>query len=435
MRTKTRRMEIMKRFTLLLIILVLTATFADAQFSVKIPKIKVPKIKKTKFENSRRETQTTQTNKNNQQTETVRQTNKTNPVTPSNNSTGEVTAIDSLTFFDTPVSYSKEPHGWYLDPYLKLKGDVPGRSALRLVVKKNGKELFQKRCELRSFKDTHQCKDRKSVITEIGLIDIDVHYVDGDTDKEKLLRKYKIDVRKFEKLRNGPGYYPNLHSQAAVGFFSSGESRRGVAKGTDKTLYLNMMFSKDYNGTAMPKHHFLRCNVNGQPIKIPRNEGAIRRNSGRENIFVKYESRHKTGSKKGAALRDYLMFSYAKTDLPLTYGGDDPSYPNVSNTPGNWECKILGKQDRKLYRTIRFEVSSDGQIVPHPEQRSGNVVLKDTEIMIDMEIPTGGSPIDFRLLPMPEMGLFFGIPWNTSEGKAMANRVPKVGEPYPKAAK
>jgi len=43
----------------------------------------------------------------------------------------------------------------------------------------------------------------------------------------------------------------------------------------------------------------------------------------------------------------------------------------------------------------------------------------------------GGSPLDKRLLPLPANGLFYGQPWRSPEGKAMASRVPKKGDPAP----
>ena len=95
--------------------------------------------------------------------------------------------------------------------------------------------------------------------------------------------------------------------------------------------------------------------------------------------------------------------------------------------PGKWECSIINNS--KIYRTFRWEVAN-GRIVPHGEQQNGNINLFQNTALIDMEIPTGGSPIDFRLMPMPN-GFILWNPLDNAEGKAMAARVPKVGNPYP----
>jgi hypothetical protein len=47
-------------------------------------------------------------------------------------------------------------------------------------------------------------------------------------------------------------------------------------------------------------------------------------------------------------------------------------------------------------------------------------------------IPEGGSPLDKRLVPeAAAAGAFYGQPWTSAEGKAMAGRVPRKGRPYP----
>ena len=107
---------------------------------------------------------------------------------------------------------------------------------------------------------------------------------------------------------------------------------------------------------------------------------------------------------------------------------DQPREINILDYPGKWECSVVAKGE--TYRIFRWEVAN-GKIVKHPEQQNGNINLYYDAAMIDVEIPTGGSPIDFRLMPMPEMGLFYGIPWTTAEGKAQAARVPKLGNQYP----
>ena len=47
-----------------------------------------------------------------------------------------------------------------------------------------------------------------------------------------------------------------------------------------------------------------------------------------------------------------------------------------------------------------------------------------------MELPAGGAVFDYRLSPMPNSGLFYGIPWSTAEGRSMEGRLPKKGDRY-----
>ncbi|MBS1795358.1 MAG: hypothetical protein JSS81_15990 [Acidobacteria bacterium] len=50
--------------------------------------------------------------------------------------------------------------------------------------------------------------------------------------------------------------------------------------------------------------------------------------------------------------------------------------------------------------------------------------------LVDMEIPAGGSILDGRLSGASN-SFFYGQPWASAEGKAMAVRVPKKGSPFP----
>jgi hypothetical protein len=350
----------------------------------------------------------------------------------------DILLLDSMTYFDlVEVRVSHKPAGWYPRSYFKLKGAIPNRSALRILLKQKAKVLVNLRCEIQESA-VSQCFDKAQVVKQIGLFDVDVSLINGDTDEETPLRKLKIDVRKTEKFNDYNDYFVNRHPDVSVAYLSlEGKnpwvmnSRADRKKGSNR-LYLNTVISRDhlekYNGGQ-----FLRCKLDGQPFKLKNSDVSFDQKEG--SVFVTYESRHKTGSRKGAINKDYLKFALQQIQLPLSMGGEDNRTNDVSKVPGDWACSISSKADRELIREFRFTVDASGQIVPHPEQQNGNVVFGEWEWMIDMEIPAGGSPMDHRLLPSPQMGFFHGIPWSTPEGKAMAGRVPKKGVPFPVAAK
>jgi hypothetical protein len=85
----------------------------------------------------------------------------------------------------------------------------------------------------------------------------------------------------------------------------------------------------------------------------------------------------------------------------------------------------------EVWRTWRWKIGSNGMPEKHPEQ-NGNVNLYFNSFMVDMEIPAGGSPLDKRLVPVSATeGFFYGQKWTSAQGKAMAAKVPKKGDPYP----
>jgi len=85
----------------------------------------------------------------------------------------------------------------------------------------------------------------------------------------------------------------------------------------------------------------------------------------------------------------------------------------------------------EVWRTWRWKIGTNGMPELHGEQK-GNVNLYFNSFIVDMEIPAGGSPLDKRLDPAATArGFFYGMPWTSAEGKAMAARLPKKGTPYP----
>jgi hypothetical protein len=154
----------------------------------------------------------------------------------------------------------------------------------------------------------------------------------------------------------------------------------------------------------------------------------IKENQGRQEIGIYTDRITAKYKNQGTPYKDWVEFVGLDFQLPLYTGKTAfPSQTRIEDHPGQWECSIIG--NGVTYRTFRWEVAG-GRIVPHGEQQNGNVNLFHNSALIEMEIPTGGSPIDFRLMPMPEMGLFYGIPWTSAEGKKMAASVPKVGNAF-----
>ncbi len=94
----------------------------------------------------------------------------------------------------------------------------------------------------------------------------------------------------------------------------------------------------------------------------------------------------------------------------------------------NWECSL--RINGETLRTFRWQTGCNGLPVLHPEQASGNINLNYGGYLITAEVPAGGSPSDHRLLPLPNDGFFYGIPWTSAEGKATAVKVPTKGRPY-----
>jgi len=350
--------------------------------------------------------------------------------------------------------------GWYLKHYVKVFGVYPNRSALKIVISRSGKPLTSTRCETfrysnttgaldESFMQTSDCWRKDTATKEIGILDVDVFTVNGDTDEEKLVRTYKIDVRTVNRVRSGqeaglspPLYYISRHAEAPVSWMvlrpreyvgyldtKSAPDRLGA---NHVEFYYNL--SPDEKGKELP-HGYMRCSVNGKRLSMPGPDGyadqAISRME--RSYSVIYQDRIAPKYQRGTEYQDEIGFRVVRLQAPLTWGerrNRDTNRLALEDNPGNWQCEWMNNGE--VWRTWRFTIGSNGKPPMHPEQ-NGNVNLAYNSYLVDMEIPAGGSPLDKRLTGASP-GLFYGLPWTTAEGKTMAGRVPKKGNPHPVAS-
>lgn len=295
-----------------------------------------------------------------------------------------------------------------------------------------------------------RCYDNEQSIKEIGNLSVERYFIDGDTDKETLVRTHKIDVHKTARFLVSNSilypdvshYYIQRHAEtaAAIAFFSTGSAinhsyyesnpfnfvskyRKTETPSNKNNIKLGIYTSFSPDGTkGMPGKPFARCSVNGQKVNFKDDSVNVAKNLDRREMAATL--------KRG--LGETVEFTGLAFVLPI-YLGNDKSYYGTDETPdGKWECAIV--ENGVTFRTFRFEIKN-GYPARHPEQQNGNINLFYRTSLIDMEIPAGGSRFDFRLMPLPSSDLFYGIPWSTAEGKAMAARLPKKGNSYHVEAK
>jgi hypothetical protein len=372
-------------------------------------------------------------------------------------------ADDGFTWFEAvsteALGQNNIPYstGWVLKSHVRILGDYPNRSAIKLVVSRAGKPVATTRCEVdiyqrgandvdESYMWSNECWRKDTATKEIGNFNLQVFTVNGDTDEEKLVRTYKIDVRTVHRVPAGqqpgeapPQYFITRHAEAPVSFiflrpsgytsyfeFGSRPERSGA-----KHVELYFSLSPSEIGYNLP-HGYLRCAVDGKrlslPGPMPYADQAI--SSYERNFQVIHTDRAAAQYKRGTEYRDEIGFRMVRLHAPLTWGRvRDTNRLALEDYPGNWECSLMNNGE--VWRTWRWRIGAGGLPELHPEQRS-NVNLYFNSFIVDMEIPAGGSPLDKRLVPEATAGgFFYGQPWTTAEGKAMAARLPKKGNPYP----
>ncbi len=387
----------------------------------------------------------------------------------------QIVIDDGFTFFDAePLQeYSAQARrqvgiGWHLQSHLRMFGSVPNRSGFNVVVSKAGKDLTKIRCEGISYRKgddpvpenrrapqddylmTNQrgCEDKTKLIKETGKLDVKIYYFNGSTDEERLLRTYKIDVREATRVRglatapvpDVPHYYIQRHAETPAALLFV----RPISGGNLSPNYFRIAGDGDFNSEIeiyfnistkrqvdRLQNAVTRCSVNGTPVNFPGTgdyaDGARLRQLRVETAI--YTDRFAPEYKRANEYMDEVSFSLYQVKLPILMRNDPANNRiGMSDRKGNWECSI--RINGETIRTFRWTIGNDGRPVPHPEQSSGNVNLNYNAYLVEAEVPGGGSLVDHRLLPLPNDGFFYGVPWTSAEGKAAAAKVPKKGNPY-----
>ncbi|MBP7375356.1 MAG: hypothetical protein KA956_02640 [Pyrinomonadaceae bacterium] len=368
---------------------------------------------------------------------------------------------DGFTWFESPVATTNTGvngapvhHGWMLKAYARIFGNYPEGTQIKFVVLKNGKPTGTTLCNtstyhplsglfVEGFAWTVDCWQKDSATKETGVFDVQVYRMNGSD--QKLVRTYKIDIKPINRAPSGqqpgtapPKYMVNRHSEAAVGFLymrPAGHipyfdyAQRPERSGHNEVEFYFSVSPPTDVMNPLPATTF-GCTVDGKALTFPGpGEYATEANMKYvQNAFNIYQDRLAPKYKAGMPYEEKMQFYMVYLRAPLSFGGDRRSGRlQIEDHPGNWQCTI--SKNSTVWRTWRFTVQRGGRIVTHPEQVS-NINLAANAYLVDMEIPVGGAPMDGRLAG-PSTSLFSGLAWTTPEGKAMAARLPKKGQPWP----
>jgi hypothetical protein len=355
----------------------------------------------------------------------------------------------------TLSNQSPESKGWVLKSYVRILGEYPSGSKIKFVVVKTGKPTGTTLCDTtqyhntprdvdESFMWTVDCWQKTSATKETGAFDVQVFAVNGANGVEKLVRTYKINVKPINRVPSAqqpgtapPHYMIDRHDEAAVSFM--------YLRPTNYVPYFDYAQRPERSGQNQVELHFsisppdvmnnlpfttFSCAVDGKPLTLPGPPDYATEANMKyvQNAFAVYQDRLAAKYKAGLPYEEKMWFQMVRILVPLSWGGDRRSGRLLmEDHPGNWQCKI--EKNGQAWRSWRWTIGRDGKPVTHPEQR-GNVNLWFNSYLIDMEIPPGGAPMDGRLAG-PSTSLFFGQPWTSPEGRAMAARLPKAGRPWP----
>lgn len=341
----------------------------------------------------------------------------------------------------------REDTGWYVEARAVLYGDnIPADSGFKFVLKQGRRTLATIVCDADLDQrhlgtnlaegqlgkmTTETCRNRENPLQVVGDIVSEVYFINGDDDSETLVRTHTLGVRSFERANNARQYYIEFNAGVVSSVVHECPKTRNrglcLSSAPDSSSYgyvgvFMWLAETRHNGLAPSGPQWgremrVRCSVDGERVQTTRNERWVTATRRATQVMAS------TGAGRQDE-RDQYRFEEVHFRLPITIGEPFDGMARIEDHPGQWECDI--RQERTVIRTFRFEVA-DGHILPHAEEVAGHVHLPPGGHLAQTVIPADAA-METRISPAAvARGPFFGIGWQTDEGRAMMEALPTIG--------
>lgn len=335
------------------------------------------------------------------------------------------TSFSIVNTYDTKNGVQFNP-GWALRISYVLRGSEkrqPG-STLKLTVKQGGKVKGELVCAVPNVETPYAedtCYEAKQALQLTGDLDVDVAYVDGASDAATPLRSYKLKVLTATQLR---GNLVPAASQQYVSWQGRG-LENFLVPGQQNRLHLWVRYAPPYEtGAPSLLDTAMFCKVDGKQLPPVTHDRPMHGDGSLPEQTVARIAQ--TGT---STTNEYSRYGGQIIRMPLTWGDENERFTglwSLDDNPGKWEC--TWKHKGKALRVFRFAVAG-GKVQPHPEQAAG-LHLPDGVVLVETEIPADSVLDDAVAADEIVKGSFFGRPWATPEGKAMAAAVKAKGKPH-----
>ena len=339
------------------------------------------------------------------------------------------------------MSNNRPTHEYTFHAYARLLGEgIARESAFKFVLKQGRRTIHTFTCQgspayrVRMHPSNQpdmfvvdHCVDRNTRLSAEGDITVEVYLIDDATDEEHLARTHTVQIRRLRQenhqgVERPSHFIVNQHGFSAVALIDqTPRNEQHMYGGSAGYNEVTLSFQRSHGSS--PGTLTLRCSVNGERVELPSHQVQSDQISSRRSQAS--EIRRAGTSTEG----DHLLFRADVYTLPLTFGDSTQTqYPKLDDHPGRWECMLRDSQ-RRTVREFAFTVA-DGRVQPHPEEAEG-LHFPNGVHMVDITIP-GDSPVDDRTdRETVRAGAFYGRAWRSSEARAMAQRVPQIGEGFP----
>ncbi len=326
------------------------------------------------------------------------------------------------------VGKSDAGYGWH--SHVQVRGFSSKTDRLRMEWKQGKKLLATVKCDIGIEGDeaSGSCDNRDTPVKAVGELTAELIFSDDQTDKDYLVRTYKVQVVHHKGQWESWGGMGDDQLGAAWVWHGNAEA----GNSTYRMAQLYITFASGYG----PKDPQLRCTVDGKK-KIPDIE--LGAESGSDTDDTEIDIQPKGGKRltyhwyRGKYL---INIYYGKRDtLKWDMGKKLDPDKVLSDNPGKWECNL--RSEGKVLRILNFTVNADG-FIQNGEFNTGtkNAVpmYSDMEAMIEVRLTKDSAAFDQRINPAAmKKSLQFGLPWPEHPAvKAMQSSYPaKSGLPDP----
>ncbi|CAN5923218.1 hypothetical protein BH11MYX3_BH11MYX3_41650 [soil metagenome] len=324
------------------------------------------------------------------------------------------------------VGSGSDGYGWH--SHVELKGVSSKTDRLRLDWKAGGKLLLSVKCDV-SIEDDYMsgsCNNSgtsQKPLKQVGDITAELIYSDDQTDKDYLVRTFKLPVVHLKGQWETWGNVADDTLTSAYVYMANDEATDSTYR--MPTLYIT--FANEYL-----KDPQLRCTVAGKKLK----DIALGSESGSDTEDIEIDYQPKKGERQTHKWMrgKYLINEYwgkretLKRDMPKTV----PDGEVLGDNPGKWDCNL--RSEGKVLRTLSFVVDKDGMI-EMDEMNTGKgatPTVTPRVVMVDVRLTKDSSAFDKRINPAAmKKSLQFGLPWpdHPKVKQIHASYPPKSGLP------
>jgi uncharacterized protein YceK len=325
---------------------------------------------------------------------------------------------------------TRSDEGYDFRAYVEMTGFSSKTDTAHIDLKQNGKVLATAKCGIDrdGAYGIGSCEYGGTPLKVKGELEADLIYWDDQTEKEYLVRTFKMTAYHFKGQWETWQIFPD--DVLAAGYAYQGHEFQN--DGTYRRVDFYIWFSTgDYLNEGT-----LRCTVNGTKklADIPLSpQGGSATGTIEADVQPTNGERVTYRWQKMDLMADVLWGkrSTLQYDMPKT----QPKDTVLSDNPGKWECNL--RHEGKAIRQLLFTVDNNGMIVQDEIQSGKNSIstVSSRVALIDLRLTKDSATFDKRINPAAmKKSMGFGLPWPTHpKVQAIQASFPaKSGQPDPK---